>query len=41
MQHSSYATTQRYISMARQLKQTAAKLYVPSLATAPASLDAD
>jgi len=32
MQHASYATTQRYISMARQLKQTAEKLYVPNLA---------
>lgn len=29
MRHKSYATTQLYVNMARQLKQTAEKLHVP------------
>jgi len=39
MQHSSYTTTQRYISMARQLKATAEKVFVPTLT--PVFRDAD
>ncbi|MBT6155803.1 MAG: tyrosine-type recombinase/integrase [Planctomycetaceae bacterium] len=31
MRHKSYATTQKYISMARHLKQSADKLFVPSV----------
>jgi len=31
MQHASYTTTQRYISMARQTKATAEKVFVPNL----------
>jgi len=31
MQHASYSTTQRYISMGRQMKATADKVFVPNL----------
>lgn len=31
MQHQSYLTTQRYISMARQVKTAAQKLHVPDV----------
>jgi integrase len=34
MQHKDYQTTQRYISMARQLNPAVANLFVPNVATA-------